>query len=281
MKNSAKEEELQHRLHALKKQIDAQPELQTLLDNSASWAAGKSSSEQKSRRTAWRVASGFGALTLCAFGIAASAIVTSMQPAAPPQILVVDKSTGRVEPLVSLAAWQATSDDVAIKRLVATFLRARENYSFDTAKDNYLDAAAFMNAAQKAQWVAAWDTANPTSPPNVLKKDGKIRIDIGAMTILRNTNNVATGVRASFTRTVKRNDQLAGPVTAWIATIPFHWTNVPTAERDRRVNDLGMELGDYIVDADLTNMATAPVAPAAAPKAPSMGLILPVAGVAQ
>ena len=278
MNNVSKDDALQRQLSALKAQIDAQPELQTLLDNSAAWAAGKSSDEQKSRRTAWRVASGAAVLTLCAFGVAAGAIMTSMQPAAPPQILVVEKSTGKIEPLVSLAAYQADPGDVAIKRLMTTFLRARENYTFDTAKDNYLDAAAFMNSALKTQWIAAWDMSNLSSPPNVLKKDGTVRIDIGAMTILRDVNNISTGVRASFTRTIKRNDQLAGPVTAWIATIPFHWTNVPTSERDRRINDLGMELGDYIVDADLASMATAPVAPPAAPKAPTVGLILPATG---
>lgn len=261
--------DLQRRLAALRELIEGHDDLQKLLDGAADDADNRVDAEQRSRRTAWRVAGGAGGLTLAAFAIAGSAILTSMQPAPPPQILVVERATGKVEPLVSLAAWQASAEDVSIKRLVATYLRARENYTFDTAEDNYRDAAAFMDGAQRAQWVTLWDTSNPKSPVNTYKKDGKVHIEIGAMTILRSSAGVANGVRVSFTRSVRRNDQPDGPLTGWIATIPFGWTNVPTSERDRRVNDLGFAPLDYIVDADLGNVAPSRAQEAAPTAAPS------------
>lgn len=271
---------LQRQLSALRALIEGHKDIQKLLDAAADAADSKIDAEQRARRNAWRVTCGAAGLTLVAFAIAGTAIATSMQPTPPPQILVVERATGKVEPLVSLAAWQAAPQDVSIKRLVATYLRARENYTFDTAEDNYRDAAAFMDAAQRTQWVMLWDTTNPRSPVNTYKKDGKVRIEIGAMTIMRNSAGVATGVRASFTRTIRRNDQLAGPVTGWIVTIPFRWTNVPTSERDRRVNDLGLAPTDYIVDADLGNVTTAAaaaVAPSAAPAALALSVATKVA----
>lgn len=240
-----------------------------LLAVSAQWADSKNEAEQRARRNAWRVALGAGALAAGALGVAGAAIMTSMRPAPPPQILVVERSSGKVEPLVSLSEWQITPQEATIKRLIATYVKARESYSADTAEDNYLDAGAFMDARQRAQWVAYWDTTNPKSPPNTFKKDGKVRVEIGAITILRNVAGVATGARVSFIRSIRRNDVAAGPATAWIATIPFHWVNAPMSERDRRINELGFESTDYILDADLGNVAVpaalaAPV-PAAAP----------------
>ncbi len=258
-------ESLQAQICALNEFIGAQRELQTLFDNSAAWADSRMSAEQSSRRNAWRVACGMGALTLIAFIGAGSAMRASVRPAPPPEILVVDRLSGKVEPLISLAAYQAAPQDVSIRRCVATFMRARENYSFDTAEENYRDAAAFMSAPLAAQWVAYWDTSNPLSPLNTYKKEGKVRIEIGAITINRSAAGVATSVRASFTRTVKRNDQVLGTPTAWIATIAFHWVDVPTPERERRVNDLGWQVTGYDVDADIGAAAGAPSALAAPP----------------
>jgi type IV secretion system protein VirB8 len=238
-------------LNELRRFIETHEDIQLLLEHSAAESDRQTEAEQRSRQAAWRVAACASALTVVAFGVAAGAIHTSMRPAPPPEVLVVDKSTGATSPLVSLAAYQLTPEDATIRRSIATFLRARENYTFDTAEDNYYDAAAFMNPQLRAQWASYWDTANPASPMNVYKKDGKVRIQIGAITILRNGLGAATGVRASFSSRTVRADQPVGEPTNWIATIPFRWVNVPTDERSRRVNDLGMEITDYIRDPDL------------------------------
>lgn len=238
-------------LNELRRFIETHEDIQLLLEYSATESDRQTEAEQRSRRTAWRVAACASFLTVIAFAMAASAIHTSMRPAPPPEVLVVDKSTGATSPLVSLAAYQLAPEDATIRRSIATFLRARENYTFDTAEDNYYDAAAFMNPQLRAQWASYWDTANPASPMNVYKKDGKVRIQIGAITILRNGLGAATGVRVSFSSRTVRADQPVGEPANWIATIPFHWVNVATDERSRRVNDLGMEITDYIRDPDL------------------------------
>lgn len=267
MKTTQAKDALAVHLNELRRFIETHDDIQLLLEHAAAESDRQADAEQRSRRTAWRVAAGACALTVVAFAIAAGAIHTSMRPAPPPEVLVVDKSTGATSPLVSLAAYQLTPEEATIRRSVATFLRARESYTFDTAEDNYYDAAAFMSPQLRAQWASYWDTANQASPMNVYKKDGKVRIQIGAITILRNGLGVATGVRASFTSRVSRADQPAGEPANWIATIPFRWVNVPADERSRRVNDLGMEITDYIKDPDLGAIPTVrqPDVPAPAP----------------
>jgi type IV secretion system protein VirB8 len=264
-------------LNELRRFIETHDDIQQLLEHAAAESDRQTEREERSRRTAWRVATGASALTMVAFAIAAGAIHTSMRPAPPPEVLVVDKSTGAASPLLSLAAYQLTPEEATIRRSVAAFLRARENYTFDTAEENYYDAAAFMSSQLRAQWASYWDTANPASPMNVYKKDGKVRIQLGAITILRNGLGAATGVRASFTSRVSRADQPAGEPMNWIATIPFRWVNVATDERSRRVNDLGMEITDYVKDPDLGVVpppARQPDAPVAAPARPGRPLAL-------
>lgn len=269
-------------LNELRRLIETHDDIQLLLEHSASESDRQIEADERSRKTAWCVAACASVLTGFAFAIAAGAIHTSMRPAPPPEVLVVDKATGATSPLASLATYQLTPEEATIRRSIATFLRARENYTFDTAEDNYYDAAAFMNSQLRAQWASYWDTANPVSPMNVYKKDGKVRIQIGAITILRNGLGAATGVRVSFSSRTIRADQPVGEPTNWIATIPFHWVNVATDERSRRVNDLGMEITDYIRDPDLgatTPAGRQPDAPLPAPvrQGRPMALTAPVA----
>jgi type IV secretion system protein VirB8 len=271
-------------LNELRRFIETHDDIQLLLEHSAAESDRQTEREERSRRTAWRVAAGASALTVAAFAIAAGAIHTSLRPAPPPEVLVVDKSTGATSPLVTLATYQLTPEETTIRRSVAAFLRARENYTFDTAEDNYYDAAAFMSPQLRTQWASYWDTANPSSPMNVYRKDGKVRIQVGAITILRNGLGAATGVRASFTSRVSRADQRAGEPANWIATIPFRWVNVATDERSRRVNDLGLEITDYIKDPDLGAVPPPARQPDASTAAPTrqgrpLALTAPVATV--
>jgi len=282
MKTTQAKDALAVHLNELRRFIETHDDIQLLLEHSAAESDRQTDAEQRSRRTAWRVAAGASMLTVVAFAVAAGAIHTSMRPAPAPAVLVVDKSTGATSPLMTLAAYQLTPEEATIRRSIATFLRARENYTFDTAEDNYYDAAAFMNPQLRAQWASYWDTANPASPMNVYKKDGKVHIQLGAITILRNGFGTATGVRASFTSRTVRADQPSGEATNWIATIPFRWVNVATDERTRRVNDLGMEITDYIRDPDLGAAAPAvrqPESPVPAParQVRPMALTAPVA----
>jgi type IV secretion system protein VirB8 len=282
MKTTQAPDALAVHLNELRRFIETHEDIQLMLEHSAAESDRQTGREERSRRAAWRVATGASALAVIAFAIAAGAIHTSMRPAPPPEILVVDRSTGATSPLVSLATYQLTPEEATIRRSIATFLRARENYTFDTAEDNYYDAAAFMSPQLRAQWASYWDSASLASPMNVYKKDGKVRIQIGAITILRNGLGAATGVRASFTSRLSRADQPSGEPANWIATIPFRWVNVASDERSRRVNDLGMEITDYIKDPDLGAAAPAirqPDAPFPTPahQGRPMALTAPVA----
>jgi type IV secretion system protein VirB8 len=263
----------QREIDSLRHIVDAHDDVKVLLENSASWADSQAEQSEKSRRTAWRVAGGMGGLAALSLVVALTTVVMSHRPAPPPEILLADRSTGAVDRLVSLKDFQESADEATIKRSITTFMRAREAYTYDTAEQAYFDAGAFMSPQLQAQWSQFWDTNNPQSPLTKYKKDTKVRVELGAISINRDSKGKPTSARVSFTRTIKQNDVVIDGEKAWLATMSFSFVNVPTQERARRVNDIGFQVNDYQVDADMAagtspTALTAPVRPSPAPSAP-------------
>jgi type IV secretion system protein VirB8 len=272
--------QLVEELAATRALIDAHSDIQKMLDLAADESDRRALAVETSRRIAWRVAGSFGAIAIVSIVVAGGAVATSMRPAPPPQILVVDRASGIVQPLISLAAFQASPEEATIRRNVNTFVLAREGYSYEQADIHYYTAAAFMSPQLQTQWAQRWDKSNLESPPNKYKKERRVRVKVGAITVLRNGLGTAIGARASFTRTELANDVEETP-TEWIANISFHWVNQPTNERDRRINDLGMEITDYTSDRDLGAVGrgtTERVAPKTSPRqmASPMALVSPI-----
>jgi type IV secretion system protein VirB8 len=269
---------LTEELADMRRMVEAHPNIQRLLDLAADEADRRAMANDRSRRQAWRVAGAFGVLGLAAIVVAGGAVATSMRPAQPPEVLVVNRADGSVQPLTSLTAFQMHPEEATIRRNVNTFLSAREGYSYEQADTHYYTAAAFMSARLQSQWVQMWDPSNPDSPPKKHKRERRIKITVGAITILRNGLGAAIGARASFTRSELVNDLEDGPPTSWIATISFHWVNQPTNERDRRINDLGMEITDYTADRDISTgkpPSPMPASEARQPGASPMALVSP------
>lgn len=280
MKSQPDAGKLAGELVAVRKLIEGHANMQQLLDFAADEADRRAVAGERSRRIAWRVAGAFGGLAVAALGVAWGAVQTSMRPAPPPEVLVVDKAGGVVQPLVSLADFQLAPEEATIRRNIDTLVTACEGYSYELADVHYYHCAAFFSPQLQAEWARKWDKSNPESPPNKYKKERKVRARVGAITVLRNGTGAAIGARASFTRTETLNGVDDGSPTTWVANLSFRWVNQPTNERDRRVNDLGMEVTDYSSDRDLTsNRQVPPAAPsrhaASTAQASQMALVAP------
>lgn len=273
-------EKLAQELVAMRELIEGHENMQQLLDLAADEADRRAVGQERSRQLAWRVAGAFGSLALLSIAVAGGAVVTALRPPPPAEVLVVDKTDGVVQPLMSLAAFQMAPEEATIRRNVNTFVLAREGYSYEQADTHYYTTAAFLSPRLQGQWGQLWDKSNADSPPNKYKKDRRVRIKVGAITVLRNGLGHAIGARASFTRAELLNDVPESLPTNWLASISFHWVNQPTNERDRRINDLGMEITDYTADRDLGAIKPAPnvvvgQADAQQPKPSPMALVAP------
>jgi len=248
-------------LAAIRRIIEAHPNVQQMLDLAADEADRRAVESIRSRTLAWRIASAFGAMGFAAIVAACAAIATAMVPPPPPEVLVVNRTDGTTDRLMSLIEFQTNPEESTIRRNVNTFISAREGYSYEQADTHYYTTAAFLSPQLQTQWGQVWEASNPDSPPNKFKKQRRVRVAVGAITILRNGLGAAIGARAGFTKTELVNDVEDGPPTNWIANISFHWVNQPTNERDRRINDLGMEITDYTADRDISVGKPMPAVP--------------------
>lgn len=256
MKKQLNPDTLAQELAAVRELIEGHANMQQLIDLAAEEADHRALEKENSRRLAWRVSAAFGGLALLAFAVAAGAVATAMRPAPQPEVLVVDKAGGVVQPLISLAEFQISPEEATIRRNIETFVTNCEGYSYEQADTHYYTCAAFMSPQLQTQWAQKWDKSNPDSPPNKYKKERRVRAKVGAITVLRNSLGAAIGGRASFIRSEVVNDVEDGLPTSWVANLSFHWVNQPTNERDRRINDLGMEITDYTADRDLSGKPT-------------------------
>lgn len=258
MKKQLDTDMLAQELATVRELIEGHSNMQQLLDLAADEADRRALEKENSRQLAWRVTVAFGGLAVVAFAVAGGAVATAMRAAPPPEVLVVDKAGGVVQPLISLAEFQVSPEEATIRRNIDTFVTSCEGYSYEQADTHYYTCAAFMSPQLQTAWAQKWEKSNANSPPNKFKKERRVRIKVGAITVLRNGLGAAIGGRASFTRTEVLNDVEDGPPTSWVANLSFHWVNQPTNERDRRVNDLGMEITDYSADRDLGVTKPAP-----------------------
>ncbi len=267
---------LSRELASMRELIDGHANVQRMLDLAADEADRRALQQEKSTLMAWRVSGAFGVLALAAMLVAAGSVATAMRPAPVPKILVVDKADGVVHPLMSLTEFQLSPEESTIRRNVTTFVVAREGYSYEQADTHYYTTAAFLSPQLQGQWAQLWDKENRESPPNKYKKDRRVRIKVGAITVLRNGLGAAIGARASFSRIEQVNDVSDGRPTNWIATISFHWVNQPTNEQDRRINDLGWEVTDYVSDRDLIvgKQGSAEAAPVSSQDSSTSGMAL-------
>jgi type IV secretion system protein VirB8 len=278
MNNNNNADTLATELAAARDMIAAHPDIQRMLDLAADDADRRALEGDRSRHLAWRVAATFGVMGVLSTIVAGGAVATAMRPAPPPEVLVVNGKDGVTQGLISLAEFQMNPEEATIRRNVSTFVSAREGYSYAQADTHYYTTAAFLSQPLQAQWVHMWDPSNPESPPKKFKKERRVKITVGAITLLRNGQGAAIGARASFTRSELVNDVEDDASTNWIATISFHWVNQPTSERDRRINDLGMEITEYTGDRDIGAARPVPVKPmreAAAPGVSPMALVSP------
>lgn len=268
---------IEQQLSELHKLVQAYPGVQELLDLAADEADRRAVEKDASVKLAWRICAAFGGVSLLSIAVAGGAVMTSMQPAPPPEVLVVERATGRVEPTISLKAFQMDPVEATIRRNIATFVAARERYIYENADADYTTAAAFMSPQLKTQWIEYWQ--HPTNSPLArYKQHGKVKPTVGSITLLRNPAGAFISARVGFTKVEIINGQQTGAPTNYIATIPFHWVNQPTDEQTRRINDLGMEITDYVVDRDVGSPAQQ--APPAAPARTAQAQGSPVAVVA-
>lgn len=221
-------------------------DVQKYLSEAGSWETDRIEQIIESEKKAWKVAicSGVIALTACAaiFGLTPFKTVKT-------DVLLMDRSTGNVETLVTLKEAVSNLDEVFHKKFITDFMLARENYTYDTAEPNYYAAASFMSPQLQNAWGKYYELNNPASPLNVYKRISTVKIDIRSITLNTKDDGKQDVATIRFDKKIAVAESIN--ITHWVATLTFKYVNPPVTEKEKRINPAGFQVTEYRVDPEI------------------------------
>jgi type IV secretion system protein VirB8 len=215
------------------------PDLKVYFEEARRWDEDRLRSALRSKRLAWCVAAGAGALA-----VAATAAVAALTPlkTVVPYVVRVDRATGAVEVMSGLKGGRnLTYEEAVTKSFLATYVRARESWLAPAAEANFRQVSIMSTPAEQQLWAAAFRPANPTSPQVVYGPTGEAKVEIRAVSFI--APHVAD---VRFHRQARRGGEITE--SDWIATVAFAYARAPMLEADRLRNPLGFQVTSYRAD---------------------------------
>lgn len=218
------------------------PDLRTYFAEARSWDQDRLRAAVRSRRLAWVVAGGAGAL--------AAAAVTAVSVLAPlktvePYVVRVDEATGGVEVMTGLKGGKdLTYEEAVTKSFLATYLRARESWLPAAAEANFRQVSIMSTPEEQQRWADAFRPSNPASPQVAYGPSAEAQISVRAISFV--APKVAN---VRFHRTLRQGGQVTD--SDWIATLAFSYAKAPMAEADRLRNPLGFQVASYRADPEV------------------------------
>ncbi|HEY3949591.1 virB8 family protein [Phenylobacterium sp.] len=206
------------------------------------WDEERLQSALRSRRLAWTVAAGAGALAIAA--VVAVAALTPLKRVEP-FVVRVDNATGAVDVMTALTGpEQLTADEAVTKYFLSQYVRARETWLPSAAEANFRQVSIMSTPAEQERWAAFFRPADPASPQVALGPANAAEVEIRAISFV---NRQVASVR--FRKTVRQGQQTT--TGDWIATLTFAYAQAPMAEADRLRNPLGFQVASYRADPEV------------------------------
>jgi len=230
--------------------------LDTYYEDAASWNSDRLGALNASRRIAWIVASVAGAIALLEAG--ALLFLTPLKTVEP-YTLLVDKTTGYVQPLKPLDPVTTAPDAALTQSYLVQYVIARESFDFATVRTNYRRVALFSAGSARSGYLAAMQPSNPQNPFTFYSRGTAVE------TRVKSVSPVGPGAALVRFDTVKTDPNgSADPTRAWVALVRYRYSNAPMTLEDRFVNPLGFQIVEYRRDPETITPAL-PAFPAVSP----------------
>lgn len=210
------------------------------LETARTWEYDRMRSAIQSRRVAWTVAGG-----ACALAVVSIATIAMLMPlkTVVPYVIRVDRSTGETEIVTALKGPQPRTYDDAVNRyFIAQYVRLREGWLNDAARENAYTVMLMSQQAESGRYLAGVESSNKNAPSNVYGENGYVSISIRSISYLSPT---VAQVRFSKIITMGQNTPVA---QNWNAIVTFKFTTAPEHEKDRTINPLGFQVVNYRSD---------------------------------
>lgn len=203
----------------------------------ASWNTDRVKAMRGSRRVAWLIATAATVVAVCEAG---ALILLTPLKTVEPYTLLVDKTTGYVEPLKPLEPGRVTPDTALTQSFLVQYVLARESFDLGEVRTNYRKVALFSGDAARLSYLAAMQPSNPRSPLNTYPRGTVIETRVKSVSPI-GTDSVL--VRFDTVRT-DANGQPQPPMP-WVSLVRFRYSNEQMKLEDRFVNPLGFQVIEY------------------------------------
>lgn len=219
----------------------AKDNLERYLSEARSWETDKVLSLQKSKKTAWIIAS--LAMLLSFFAVLAVAMLAPLK-SVQPYVVRVDNATGAVDIVTALTGEPTQYDEAINKYFLQSYVRWREGYSKDLASEFYNNVGLMSGSVEQKKYFDSFNPNNPHSPLNLYGNQARVVVKIKGISFI--TPSIA------LVRYMKIIEDLGGGSKSshWAATVAFQYSAASMSEKDRLVNPLGFQVTEYRNDPD-------------------------------
>ena len=206
------------------------------------WADERVESERRSRKIAWVIAGGAGAIAaLLALALVLLVPLKTVQP----YVVTVDRQSGAVEVATTVANGRLTQNEAVIQAQLANYVRVRETFDASDLAENYRRVQLLSSADVRAAYVALMAADNPASPLRALSPGDTLKVRIKSVSL---TGAGSALVRYDVDRTVAAGRGVSS--MAYVSAISFGFSDRPLRAADRFENPLGFEVTRYRRDAE-------------------------------
>lgn len=202
-----------------------------------SWANSVTQDLERSRRTAWIVASIAGAIALL---LAIALVILMPLKQIEPYTLLVDRQTGNVEALTPLDEQLVAPDAALTRSHLAQYVIARESFDRANVQRDYQKTMLWSAGEERQRYGNRMASANPLSPFSQLPPGTSVSTEIASIS---NLSDSSAMVRFVTTRTDRTGRTL--PPEHWAAIINYTFSGARMSESDRLINPLGFQVTRY------------------------------------
>ena len=235
------------------------PAVEAYLNDAQRWEQDLIARADTSRRRAYWIAGGFGALA----GMALLALV-ALQPlkSVQPFVIRVDNATG-VTDVVPVYEGKGEISEVVTRFLLHNYVTTRERYFYAMAEQDYNVVGAYNSPALNSAWMQAWDRGNPDSPLVKYRDGTTIRTQVQSISFIKRADGTQDLAQVRFLTGAKLGGAGAENLQHWIATIQYGYAPPSKDEPLRALNPLGLRILEYRREPEIVSE------PAALPESPT------------
>lgn len=201
------------------------------------WASDRVGDLEKSRRTAWSVAT---AAALVAILEAAALLALMPLKTVEPYTLLVDRQTGFVQALSPLNPEAVSPDRALTQSMLVQYVIARESFDVASLRSNYRKVGLWSADQARADYLDLMRPNNPQGPLAVNPRTSSVVVQVKSVSTV---DPQTAMVRFETTRLDAGGARQAPE--PWVAVVQFRYSGEPMSADDRFLNPLGFQVVSY------------------------------------